>query len=328
MTRRFDIGFRPEVLRENREKAGLSLDDLERLSGISRGELRLYETGRVPSPDRLVVLARILGIDPLDFADRSVVGYGLRALRITAGVRMGDLERRLGMSGPLLAILESGRRRLFPDELVESVAEALGVPAHAVRAAFAWDVAQHEAAAGTLPEEVAARVAAIRSGSAASKARRPRSEPTVFSGDALRQRREERGMSIADLRRLTGIPTQDLTAYEAGQVPGPARLGMLAEAFGVAPLDLLDRTVIGYGMRALRTAAGLLRADAAIEADMTATQLKSLEEGITRRLRPDLAERLAAVLGTSTAAVQAAHQWDLANFDSMGFAEPTAPAPR
>jgi transcriptional regulator with XRE-family HTH domain len=314
VTRRFDVGFKPGVLRGSREQAGLSLDDLERLSGISKGELRLYEAGRVPSPDRLVVLARILGLDPLDFMDRDVVGYGLRALRIASGVRLGELQLRVGISGPQLTYLEAGRRRSLPGELAESLADAYGVSVPTVRAAFAWDSEQHE--------EAAARVEAARRG-----ARRPLLPPgrPVFSGDALRRRRQERGLSIADLRRLSGISTQDLTAYETGQVPGPGRLVQLAQAFGIAPLELLDRDVIGYGLRALRTAAGLQRADAAIAADITTMQLKNLEEGITRRLAPDLAERLARVLGTSSAAVLVAHQWDLANFDAMGFALPSAP---
>jgi len=319
---RFDIGFKPGVLRGNREKAGLSLDDLERLSGITKGELRLYEGGRAPSPDRLALLARILGIDPLDFVDRDAVGYGLRALRIASGIRLGELQLRLGMSGPQLTYLETGRRRSLPDELAESLAAAFGVPVRAVRAAFAWDIAQHEAAAGTGREGAAARVEAARRGSAGVRRPQPRADKQAFSGEALRQRREERGLSIADLRRLSGISSQDLTAYESGQVPGPGRLVQLGQAFGVSPLELLDRDVIGYGLRALRTAAGLQRADAAIAADVTTIQLRKLEEGITRRLASGQAERLARVLGTSAAAVVAAHQWDLANFDAMGFAPP------
>jgi transcriptional regulator with XRE-family HTH domain len=325
VSRRFTIGFKPGVLRESREKAGLRLDDLERLSGIARGELRLYEGGRAPSPDRLAVLARILGIDPLDFVDRGAVGHGLRGLRIASGIRLGELQLRLGLSGQQLTYLETGRRRSLPGGLAESLAAAFGVPVREVRAAFAWDVAQHEAAAGTGGDEAAARVEAARRGSAGVRRPRLPADRQAFSGEALRRRREERGLSIADLRRLSGISTQDLTAYESGQVPGPGRLVRLGQAFGVSPLELLDRDVIGYGLRALRTAAGLQRADAAIGADLTTIQLQKLEEGITRRLAPGLAERLASALGTSPAAVLAAHQWDLANFDAMGNAGRPAP---
>jgi transcriptional regulator with XRE-family HTH domain len=319
VTRRSDIGFKPEVLRESRERLGLSLADLERLSGFSSGDLRHYEAGRVPSPDRLLVLARILGIDPLDFTDREVIGRGLRALRIAAGLRVADLQFRTGLSPVQLAHLESGKRRELGDELALRLADALDVPVRTVRLAFAWDAAQYAAADGTAPDESAARIEAARNATTSARSQKLPADRPVFSGDALRQRREEHGMSIADLRRLSGISTQDLTGYESGQVPGPGRLVQLANAFGIAPLDLLDRSVIGYGLRALRTTAGLQRADAAIAADITATQLKNLEEGITRRMSPDLAGRLAGVLGTSAAAVLVAHQWDLANFDAMGF---------
>ena len=58
----------------------------------------------------------------------------------------------------------------------------------------------------------------------------------------------------------------------------------VSEPFGIAPLDMLDRDVIGYGLTALRTAAGLRQQDLVISADLSPATLRSLELGISRRL--------------------------------------------
>jgi transcriptional regulator with XRE-family HTH domain len=138
-----------------------------------------------------------------------------------------------------------------------------------------------------------------------------------FDGAGLRARRERAGLTVADLRRLTGIPAAELNGYEAGRVPRPGRLVLLAHAFGAAPLDLLDRKVIGYGLKALRIAAGLRQQDLVISADVSLSLLRNLEDGTTRRVRNEIVGRLAKALGTTAEAVWEAHDWDVANFDAI-----------
>lgn len=59
------------LLRQHREKAGLSLYELARRSGVSRGKLLHIERGdvRQPTPATLNKLAAALGIEPEDFYD-------------------------------------------------------------------------------------------------------------------------------------------------------------------------------------------------------------------------------------------------------------------
>ena len=95
--------------------------------------------------------------------------------------------------------------------------------------------------------------------------------------------------------------------------PGPDRLAALAKCVGVKPLDLVDREVLGEGLKALRAAVGFTQEDLAGHAgpDMTVSRLKSLELGHVRRLPHADAAGLAVALGTTVTAVRAAHQWDV-----------------
>lgn len=50
-------------VRRNRERRGMSLTDLSRISGVSRGYLHLIEKGEQnPSQDKLVAIANALGV--------------------------------------------------------------------------------------------------------------------------------------------------------------------------------------------------------------------------------------------------------------------------
>jgi transcriptional regulator with XRE-family HTH domain len=320
MNRRGVGGFRPEVLRALRERAGLSTVQLSRISGIPRQELESYESGREPGPDRIARLAAIFKVAPLDFVNQDVIGHGLRSLRMSAGLRQADMIVRAGLSPSQLTYLESGKRWRLDDGLAERLARVLGVSARAVRRAHAWDVARYEAANGVLPAKAAARKTPQARQRPATVLPGPVSgispDGLSFDGDALRARRERAGLTVTDLRRLTGIPAAELTGYEAGRAPRPGRLVLLARAFGVGPLDLLDRKVIGYGLKALRTAAGLRQQDLVLSADVSLSLLRNLEDGTTRRISHEVVERLARALGATAEAVWEAHDWDVANFDA------------
>jgi transcriptional regulator with XRE-family HTH domain len=334
MSRRGVDGYRPEVLRTHREGAGLSHAELAGLTGITVHELQEYERARVPGPDRLVILAKVFGISPLDFVDREKLGYGLKALRTEAGIRQGELLLRAGLSPAQLNYLESGRRPQLAADLAERLARVLGVSMRAVYRANAWDVARRSAgqpgpppaagqrppgdlpgdllgAPGDLPGEI------VLPGPVRGT---PREGPAFVAAE-VKARRERAGLTVEELRDRTGIPKAELEAYErGGRAPRPDRLARLARAFGIAPLDLLDRAVIGYGLTSLRTAAGLRQQDLVISADLSPATLRSLELGISRRLTRPVAERLAKAMGTTTEAVREAHAWDVANFDAIAQA--------
>ena len=313
MSRRGVDGYRPEVLRTQRERAGLSHADLAVLTGITVHELQEYEAARVPGPDRLTLLAKVFGIKPLDFVDRDELGYGLKALRTEAGIRQGELLLRAGLSAAQLHYLESGRRPQLSADLAERLARVLGVSMRAVYRANGWDVARRAAGGqGPPPEDFQGEV--VLPGPVAGT---PRDGP-AFIAAALKARRERAGLTVEELRDLTGIPKAELETYESGgRSPRPDRLARLARAFGIAPLDMLDRDVIGYGLASLRTAAGLRQQDLVISADISPATLRNLERGLGRRLTRPVAERLAKAMGTTTEAVREAHAWDVANFDAI-----------
>jgi len=313
MSRRGVDGYRPEVLRSHRERAGLSHAALAELTGITVHELQEYEIARVPGPDRLAVLAKVFGIKALDFVNRDELGYGLKALRTGAGIRQGELLLRAGLSPAQLHYLESGRRPRLAADLAERLARVLGVSVRAVRRANAWDVARRQAGGQSPPpEDFQGEV--VLPGPVLGV---PRNGP-AFIAAAFLARREQAGLSVEELRDLTGIPKAELEAYQSGgRSPRPDRLARLARAFGVAPLDMLNRDVIGYGLASLRTAAGLRQQDLVVSADLSPATLRSLEHGIARRLTRPVAERLAKAMGTTAEAVREAHAWDVANFDAI-----------
>jgi transcriptional regulator with XRE-family HTH domain len=314
MSRRGVDGYRPQVLRMHRTRAGLSYPDLAARTGITVHELQQYEATRVPGPDRLAILAKVFGIKPLDFVDREELGYGLKALRTEAGIRQVELLLRAGLSPAQLHYLESGRRPQLSADLAERLARVLGVSVRAVHRANAWDVARRHAGGHGPPPEYFEGSVTVLPGPVSGT---PRGGP-AFSAAGLRARRERAGWSVLDLRDLTGIPRAELEAYESGdRAPRPDRLAKLARAFGIAPLSMLDREVIGYGLASLRTAAGLRQQDLVISADLSPATLRSLERGMSRRLTRPVAERLARALGTTVEAVREAHAWDVANADAI-----------
>jgi transcriptional regulator with XRE-family HTH domain len=148
-----------------------------------------------------------------------------------------------------------------------------------------------------------------------------------FRAARLRELRDQAGLTIHELYKRSGISAAELTNYEAGRVPRPARIVMLAKTFGVDPFELLDRDVIGYGLQSLRVAAGLLQTDVMIRADVSISLLTKLEAGYAKRLPDDVADRLASALNTTPEAIKEAHAWDVANFDSMGAALPPGTGP-
>jgi Helix-turn-helix domain len=136
--------FNAKSMRAQRERAGLPLWELRDLTGIPRAELQAYESGiRPPRPPRLAVLARALGVQPLAFMNRDVIGYGLASLCVTAGLCKEDLVIKADISLVLLRSLENGTIRRLDWAIAKRLARALRTTPEAVRRAHDWDVTRH-----------------------------------------------------------------------------------------------------------------------------------------------------------------------------------------
>ena len=74
--------------------------------------------------------------------------------------------------------------------------------------------------------------------------------PAAFNAKSMRAQRERAGLTLWELRGLTGIPRAELQAYESGiRPPRPPRLA----------------GALGYGLASLRVTAGLCKQDLVIE---------------------------------------------------------------
>jgi transcriptional regulator with XRE-family HTH domain len=334
-------GFRPGVLRRHREQAGLAIAELAKLTGMSTQEIRLYEEGREPGPDRLAILARTFKVSVLDFIDQDILGYGLRGLRAAAGLRQADLVAASKLPQSWITGLESGRLARMNDETAETIASVLGVTTAAVRKAHSWDVARYLQTHD--PEQPKPKPQPRPAKPPRPPAPRPkipwwaqRTPPrpkrkrvgpppstlasrmkldgvSAFKAARLRELREQAGLTIPELARLTRMSVVNLDGYETGKVPRPARIILLAKTLNVELWELVDRDILGYGLQSLRVAAGLMQLEAGLRADIALAHLVQLEGGHVKHLADDLAERLASAYGTTIQAISEAHDWDVAH---------------
>lgn len=108
---------------------------------VSRVTIHRYLAGeRTPTVQVLARLADELDTEPLGLFDPDVVGQGLLALRITAGLTQTAVADK---AGPDLTIdryqrLESGRTRQIREADVAQLAVVLGATEDEVRRAHQW----------------------------------------------------------------------------------------------------------------------------------------------------------------------------------------------
>lgn len=70
----------------------------------------------------------------------------------------------------------------------------------------------------------------------------------IATGERIRQAREARGLTMADLARAAGISAGAVSRIEHGErAPGSATLQRLAQALGVSPGVLLDEAAGAIG---------------------------------------------------------------------------------
>lgn len=125
-------------------------------------------------------------------------------------------------------------------------------------------------------------------------------------GDRVAELRRSAGWLQADLAARLGNTEQRVGEWERGvQQPQPRHLTRLAEALGVAPLNLLDVDQEDPPLRALRLAAGLTLHQIAAASGIAYSTYHRLENGVARdeAATAAAADALASPLGVSAARV-------------------------
>jgi len=130
-----------------------------------------------------------------------------------------------------------------------------------------------------------------------------------FDPEALRRLRRARRLSHDALVERVGIARPNLIAYEQGKKrPSPKTLRALAAGLGADPMQLLAVTARTATLADLRAAkAGLTTTETAAALGVPRHSYDRMEAG-KRPLDSATAERLAELLGVSSATVVAAHQ--------------------
>lgn len=115
--------------------------DVAKAIGVSRVAVHRYLSGgRTPAVQVLARLAAELGRAPLEFFDTDVVGRGLLALRVTAGLTQATVAAK---ASPDLTVdryqrLEAGQTRQIREADIVELAAVFGVTEDEVRRAHRW----------------------------------------------------------------------------------------------------------------------------------------------------------------------------------------------
>lgn len=134
----------------------------------------------------------------------------------------------------------------------------------------------------------------------------------AFSGRALEGLRHKRGLSLDALAGLVAISRPNLIAYEkARRQPSPATVIALADALHVDPVRLSAVPASTWTLADVRAFAGYTKTEVAAELGVARATYDAMEAG-RRRLRADLFEPLAGLLGRSPATVRSAYRRSLA----------------
>ncbi|WP_337192477.1 helix-turn-helix transcriptional regulator [Streptomyces sp. YIM 132580] len=124
--------IRRERLRCLRRERGMTQSQLADDLGCSRAAVSTWETtGRLPRPDRLQLLANILGV-PLPDLVEDGESFSLVSLRLTAGMLAKDVARILKVSKSTYCHVERGRQKV-PPRWFPILAKTFGVPSELFR---------------------------------------------------------------------------------------------------------------------------------------------------------------------------------------------------
>lgn len=122
-------------------------------------------------------------------------------------------------------------------------------------------------------------------------------------GDRVAELRRAAGWLQTDLAARLGNTDQRIGEWERGvRQPQPRHLMRLAQALGVAPMELLDADQQDPPVRALRLAAGLTLQELAAASGLAYITYHRLENGLKRSeaATAAAADSLAPVLGVSS----------------------------
>jgi transcriptional regulator with XRE-family HTH domain len=130
----------PSVVREARERAGLTQLQLAYRVGVVGGErISSWERGlsRPRTPAVLHALAKALKVSPVSLLVEPAQGPDLRWLRFAAGLSTAELAERAGTSITTIHRWENGElQRALPTDMVRALARALKVSPERVRHAI------------------------------------------------------------------------------------------------------------------------------------------------------------------------------------------------
>ncbi|MFD6280696.1 helix-turn-helix domain-containing protein [Streptomyces sp. NPDC060209] len=120
--------IRRERLRHLRRKRGMTQSQLAAALDCSRAAVSTWETtGRLPRPDRLQLLANVLGVPVTELIEDGE-SLSLVSLRLTAGLLAKDVARTLKVSSSTYCHVERGRQRV-PPRWFPILSRTFGVPA-------------------------------------------------------------------------------------------------------------------------------------------------------------------------------------------------------
>ena len=122
--------FRGDRLAAAREDAGMTQAELALAIGVSAAQrIANWERGdEQPRPNFIPVLARAVGIAPLELVDVDPAKPGLVGLRLAAGLTVADVAQSTGLPRMTYNRLERGMSvKALTGERLDALANALGV---------------------------------------------------------------------------------------------------------------------------------------------------------------------------------------------------------
>ncbi|MFJ3673661.1 helix-turn-helix domain-containing protein [Streptomyces sp. NPDC090106] len=126
------VRIRRGELRDLRISRGWTQDELASLVGCSRSSVATWETtGRPPRPNRLNLLAGVLGVPVSRLIEpgRSSI---LRRLRTSAGLLQKDVAFLLNVGAPTYCDVETGRQEI-PERWIPILSKRYGVTPNTIR---------------------------------------------------------------------------------------------------------------------------------------------------------------------------------------------------
>lgn len=150
-----DARFSGSVLRDARERAGLTRSQLASLAGLRHGDrVASWERGAdQPAAGKVPQLARALGIEAIALYDADPASPPLAVLRRIAGLTRTELARRSGLAYARCQRIENGGRRATEADM-QTLATAIGVSIGVIRRAL---VEPSESASGSGGDEEGGR---------------------------------------------------------------------------------------------------------------------------------------------------------------------------